>query len=477
VSPQAIEDFVVACAWQFEARPSPADLADLEDRFAVHLTLLNSEHSSSQKKSQSMDELAERLPAPMEEEYPEQEGNRAVDILNSLQLSFEKEENFKHLCNTVFKGVKFFTQDPTNLVFSTIPLKYDDLEHNEAVVTQIQYLCSEFDIEFDAKEKGALLTFRRNDPAYVREVSKLMEAFKQHKDESIVKKVQDEEKRKGYNPMDPNRSERVEAYFEAKRLRGIVGPAPVTMSESKPRSSNPFYEPEKPQYSQEMAMAMVDYPEPPQNPQNQPQSNKVSVWNGVGEDPLAQRFKYKVDDTALRANANSALSHHNQLNEYRNKVRFNNHTAVAPREQFMSWGQLSNKIDTEDQEVLGKLCLEWTNKFRQSQGKPPLKWEPLMFKIAFKHSKDMGDKKVPFDHVGFNQRCKDMPFSKQGAGENLAYIGNVSRNEIPKAVVDGWINSPGHRKNLLGNWNVCTIAGYKNSSGMWYFTQLFALKY
>lgn len=41
-------------------------------------------------------------------------------------------------------------------------------------------------------------------------------------------------------------------------------------------------------------------------------------------------------------------------------------------------------------------------------------------------------------------------------------------------VVDGWIESPGHRKNLLGDWNFCTIAGYKNAAGLWYFTQLFA---
>ena len=46
----------------------------------------------------------------------------------------------------------------------------------------------------------------------------------------------------------------------------------------------------------------------------------------------------------------------------------------------------------------------------------------------------MGDKKVPFAHVGFNNRCKEMPFSKSGAGENLAYIGNVSKNEIAKVV-------------------------------------------
>ena len=42
--------------------------------------------------------------------------------------------------------------------------------------------------------------------------------------------------------------------------------------------------------------------------------------------------------------------------------------------------------------------------------------------------------------------------------------------------VDGWINSPGHRKNLLSNTNLCAIASYKNRSGAYYLTQLFAKK-
>lgn len=93
----------------------------------------------------------------------------------------------------------------------------------------------------------------------------------------------------------------------------------------------------------------------------------------------------------------------------------------------------------------------------------------------------MGYQKVPFGHQGFNQRAKDMPFPKKGAGENVAYIGNHPRAQIPKvksfnfkAIVDGWINSPGHRKNLLGDWHLCTIAAFKTPAGLWYFTQLFA---
>lgn len=44
----------------------------------------------------------------------------------------------------------------------------------------------------------------------------------------------------------------------------------------------------------------------------------------------------------------------------------------------------------------------------------------------------MGDRRVPFGHQGFDQRCKDMPIYHRGAGENVAYIGNVPKNQIAK---------------------------------------------
>ncbi|WP_420213941.1 CAP domain-containing protein, partial [Listeria monocytogenes] len=88
----------------------------------------------------------------------------------------------------------------------------------------------------------------------------------------------------------------------------------------------------------------------------------------------------------------------------------------------MTWGQLSDKIDIEDREALGRQCLEFTNEFRKQHGKPPLKWEPLMFDIAFIHSKNMGDQKVAFGHDGFNLRSQKMPFSKASTGENVAFV-------------------------------------------------------
>ncbi len=43
-----------------------------------------------------------------------------------------------------------------------------------------------------------------------------------------------------------------------------------------------------------------------------------------------------------------------------------------------------------------------------------------------------------------------------------------------EGAVVGWINSPGHRKNLLSASNICAIAVYCHY-GNFYFTQLFAL--
>ena len=52
----------------------------------------------------------------------------------------------------------------------------------------------------------------------------------------------------------------------------------------------------------------------------------------------------------------------------------------------------------------------------------------------------------------------------------MAYCNGYSNLGVPKIIVDGWIDSPGHRKNMLSNSNVCGIAVYKSSDGSWYFT-------
>lgn len=125
---------------------------------------------------------------------------------------------------------------------------------------------------------------------------------------------------------------------------------------------------------------------------------------------------------------------------------------------------------------IGKKCLELTNIFRAKNNLPPLKWDDSIWRISYGHSKNMGDKKVPFGHKGFNQRIRQFPFHFTLACENVFMCQGYSQDSIAENGVDGWINSPGHRKNLLSRTTHCAIATYRNSSGAFYLTQMFARK-
>ncbi|OMJ72038.1 hypothetical protein SteCoe_29622 [Stentor coeruleus] len=119
-------------------------------------------------------------------------------------------------------------------------------------------------------------------------------------------------------------------------------------------------------------------------------------------------------------------------------------------------------------------AFELSNAFRISEGKCILIWNQIMGEIAAEHSKNMGDGVVPFGHQGFNKRFRRFPFrSNRGGAENVAM--NHGLGDPGKVAVDGWIKSPGHRKNLLGNYRIMSVGVYINSQGAFYLTQLFAL--
>ena len=56
--------------------------------------------------------------------------------------------------------------------------------------------------------------------------------------------------------------------------------------------------------------------------------------------------------------------------------------------------------------------------------------------------------------------------------ENIAY--NNSGSDSADITVNGWINSPGHCKNLKSSTNVSGIGVFRSEDGLWYYTQLFA---
>lgn len=126
-----------------------------------------------------------------------------------------------------------------------------------------------------------------------------------------------------------------------------------------------------------------------------------------------------------------------------------------------------------DMDAIGKKALELTNEFRKQNGLPPCTWHQALCEIGKVHSKNMSDGKVPFGHQGFDARVKAYPFNARSAAENVAMSRGLSN--VAKVAVDGWIDSPGHRKNLLSNNNYCGIGVYRGYNGAYYLTQLFGL--
>jgi uncharacterized protein YkwD len=113
------------------------------------------------------------------------------------------------------------------------------------------------------------------------------------------------------------------------------------------------------------------------------------------------------------------------------------------------------------------------NQYRLSRSLPPLRLDARISYEARRHSQAMARGNAPFSHDGFANRVKaigaSIPYRK--AGENLAEIQGYT--DLVGTTVQGWINSPGHRKNMEGDFNLTGVGAAKNLKGEYYFTQIF----
>ena len=115
--------------------------------------------------------------------------------------------------------------------------------------------------------------------------------------------------------------------------------------------------------------------------------------------------------------------------------------------------------------------LRYVNEHRRSIGLPALKADSYISSIALGHSRDMLTGKTPFGHEGFHDRATTLRKhfgTVHVAAENVA-SGPMSAREV----VDGWLHSPGHRRNIEGDFRLTGIGVAAAPNGMVYFTQIF----
>lgn len=118
-----------------------------------------------------------------------------------------------------------------------------------------------------------------------------------------------------------------------------------------------------------------------------------------------------------------------------------------------------------------KGILFYVNQYRAKRGLKPLKMNLMMSKEAETHSREMANHKVGFGHKDFNKRIKHL-YSEikdcRGGAENVAYNYKDAQD-----VVKNWMTSPGHRRNIMGSYNLTGIGLARDSRGKIYFTQIF----
>lgn len=197
-----------------------------------------------------------------------------------------------------------------------------------------------------------------------------------------------------------------------------------------------------------------------------------SVWNGEGEEGAVRRtvisdkFKYYDGETCPQGSN-------------RHQVTFSKF-GMCVNGAHLIWGdepQATGKTQTTSQtagitknELLG---IELLNNDRSKQGLPRLVADARLTEVARNHAADMVANNY-FNHTNLQgqspfDRIEANGITYKSAGENIAYNYSVEKLE------EAWMNSPGHRANILNTGYTHVGLGlYPGKNGSLYGVQVFA---
>ncbi|MGN6616114.1 MAG: CAP domain-containing protein [Ilyomonas sp.] len=118
--------------------------------------------------------------------------------------------------------------------------------------------------------------------------------------------------------------------------------------------------------------------------------------------------------------------------------------------------------------------LNYVNEHRKAIGKQALQMIDIASDEANEHSVDMAKGKTAFGHDGFENRVAVIT---KNIGRISAAAENVAYGELTaQQVVDGWLHSPGHKKNIEGDYTLTGIGVAKDKNGTIFYTQIFLRK-
>lgn len=119
---------------------------------------------------------------------------------------------------------------------------------------------------------------------------------------------------------------------------------------------------------------------------------------------------------------------------------------------------------------LEQQLLTLINQHRQAKGLPALKQHLEVQKEAKRHCEHMKLGIVKLGHEGFEHRANRLmrETGAQAVAENIA----EGNNDL-QTILQEWLNSDAHRKNIEGDFDQTGIAVEQNKKGDWIYLQLF----
>lgn len=207
----------------------------------------------------------------------------------------------------------------------------------------------------------------------------------------------------------------------------------------------------------------------------------------VSQDALAKVFpgypetEGSIDLAILADNPNARIMRRNGLIV---SVRYYNRAMAS------MWGQSAPKRETPNSgptpaaatgnyRVIMDEIVRLSNIEREKHGAPPLSADSLLEKAATGHSEEMA-KLDYFSHTSPTPG-REQPHTRivlagasvSASGENIAYFTGHEESTLAKKAVVGWMNSPGHRRNLLDPNYTHIGIGVGKRGTTYYLTQNF----
>ncbi|MDB3081746.1 sporulation protein [Clostridioides difficile] len=201
---------------------------------------------------------------------------------------------------------------------------------------------------------------------------------------------------------------------------------------------------------------------------NKPESNKPEDNNNSGSINKPDNNKPESNKPEDNNNSGSTDKPDNNKPESNKPEDNNNSDSTNKPDDNNNSGSTSESFSAYQKEVVDLVNIE-----RAKAGLNPLTLDSSISNVATKKSQDMIDNNYfshnsptygsPFDML------KKFGISYKTAGENIAM-----GQKTPKEVVNAWMNSEGHRKNIMNpNFSKIGVGVAQKSGGSIYWTQIF----